>query len=107
MLPFESKDIMLLVVASLAVLGGLSFLAGFILLLRQGVGNAAQSIATQAANLAQKGIAEEVAGLVGNARSLVDALNQLVRTTAGIGIFLIIFGFLVLLVAFFLVKQMM
>ena len=52
-----------------------------------------KALATQTARLAQKGIAEEVAGLVGNASTLVDAMDQLVRTTRGIGIFLTVLAY--------------
>ena len=105
MLPYTPQNVMLMVAASLAVLGILAIIAGFFLLVRQAAGNAIQTIANQTENLAQKGIAEELSGLVGNARSLVDALNQLVRTTAGIGIFLTVAGFIMLLAAFILVRQ--
>jgi hypothetical protein len=54
--------------------------------------------------VAQKGLAEEISGLVGNASALMDSLNQLVRTSAGIGIFLVVFGFVMLVVAFLMVK---
>jgi hypothetical protein len=55
-----------------------------------------KTIANQTVRLAQKGIAEEVAGLVGNATNLVDAINQLVRTTRWIGIFLTTLGLLMM-----------
>jgi hypothetical protein len=65
-------------------------------------GEAVHSIASQAKRLAQKGLAEEVSGLVGNASSLVDAVNQLVRTNAGVGIFLVVFGFVMVFGAFWM-----
>ncbi len=106
MFPINAHDVMLLVAEILGLLGVIAIASGFFLLIRQATSSAVQAIANQAANLAQKGIAEEVAGLVGNARGLVDALNQLVRTAAGIGIFLVVSGFIMLLVAFILVRQM-
>jgi hypothetical protein len=74
------------------------------LLVTRASGKAVHTIASQAARLAQKGIAEEISGLVGNASSLIEALNQLIRTNAGIGIFLVLFGFVMLVVAFLMVK---
>jgi hypothetical protein len=41
-------------------------------------------------------VAEEVAGLVGNASSLLEAVNQLTRTTAGVGVFLATMGLLLM-----------
>jgi hypothetical protein len=42
--------------------------------------------------LGQKGIAEEVTGLVTSASELVASLNQLVKTANGVGVFLMILG---------------
>lgn len=87
------------------ILGALTFLTGFVLLLRQAFSRTIETIAAQTATMAQKGMAEDLVGLVGNAKSLVDALNQLVRTSAGIGLFLIVFGSLLMLAAFILGRQ--
>ncbi len=52
-----------------------------------------------------KGIADDVAGLVGNASNLLSATNDLVRTSAGIGVFLAILGFLLMTAATWLVLK--
>jgi len=64
-----------------------------------------KNLASQTARLAQKGLVEEMSGLVGNASTLVDAMNQLVRTTRGIGIFLSILGMLLMGFACYLALQ--
>ena len=69
------------------------------------MGKELQTIADQTSKLAQKGITDDVAGLVGNARTLIEALNQMVKTTAGVGIFLVIIGFVLLAAAYGLVLQ--
>jgi len=104
MFPYTMHDIVFVLAASLTILGVLSIGAGIILLVTRASSRAIQRIANQTAKLAQKGLAEDVAGLVGNASSLMDALNQLVRTSAGIGIFLVIIGFIMLISAFLMVK---
>jgi hypothetical protein len=68
-------------------------------LLSRAIGRDVKTLATQTARLAQKGLAEEVAGLVGNASSLLDALNQLIKSTAGVGVFLILMGLTFIAVA--------
>lgn len=88
----------------MTMLGVVSIGAGIILLITRASGSAVKTIAAQTTRLAQKGLAEEISGLVGNASSLMDALNQLVRTTAGIGIFLVVFGFVMLVAAFLMMK---
>jgi len=89
-----------LVVSGVIILG-----IGVFTLIKKLMGKELQTIADQTTKLAQKGIAEDVAGLVGNARTLIEALTQMVKTTAGIGIFLIIIGFVLLAAAYGLVIQ--
>lgn len=89
-----------LVVSGVIILG-----IGVFTLIKKLMGKELQTIADQTTKLAQKGIAEDVAGLVGNARTLIEALTQMVKTTAGIGIFLIIIGFVLLAAAYGLVLQ--
>lgn len=104
MILYTSHDFVFIVAASLTLLGVISIGAGIILLISRASGRAVQTLATQAARLAQKGLAEEISGLVGNASALVQALNELIRTTTGIGLFLVIMGFVMLISAFLMVK---
>jgi hypothetical protein len=69
------------------------------------MGKELRTIADQTTKLAQKGITEDVAGLVGNARTLIEALNGMVKTTAGVGVFLMLLGFVLLAAAYALVLQ--
>lgn len=89
-------NLIVLIVAMLFLLGVLTFIAGILILVFRASSNDVKVIANQTARLAQKGLAEEVAGLVGNATNLVDAINQLVRTTRGVGIFLTTLGLLMM-----------
>ena len=70
---------------SIFIMGILSFLSGGFVLLRRAAGRQVQALATQTTRLADKGVTDDLAGLVGNASSLLDSLNQILRTTAGIG----------------------
>jgi len=106
MFPYDVKDFVFILATSLTLLGVISIGAGIILLVTRVSGKEVHTIASQTARLAQKGLTEEIAGLVGNASSLMDAMNQLVRTSAGIGIFLVLFGFLMLVAAFLMLKMM-
>jgi hypothetical protein len=91
-------EILMLMATILFVLGVISSITGIIILTTRATGRDVRTLATQTTRLAQKGLAEDVAGLVGNASALLDAINKLVRTTAGVGVFLTIFG-LVLIIA--------
>lgn len=98
-------DITLLMVVGLFVLGVITLLIGILLLITRSAGKEVRTLATQTAQLAKKGIAEDVAGLVGNASTLLSATNDLVRTSAGIGVFLAVLGFLLMAGATWLVLQ--
>ncbi|MGB9798609.1 MAG: hypothetical protein ACPLUL_00750 [Thermanaerothrix sp.] len=87
----------------LLVLGVVCFLVGLITLASRVLGNDIQRLATQTAKMIQKGVSEEIAGLVGNAATLIESLNQLVHTTAGIGVFLMLVGMLLMLASYLLV----
>jgi hypothetical protein len=82
--------------AMLFLLGMVSFIVGILILAFRTAGPEVKNLATQTAQLAQKGLAEDVAGLVGNASNLLEALNQLLRTTRGVGMFLMLLGMLLM-----------
>jgi hypothetical protein len=90
--PTFAFELLLIMAFSLFVLGMLTTIIGILILTTRVTNKDLRTIANQTSRLAQKGLAEEVAGLVGNASSLLDAMNQLVRTTAGVGVFLTLFG---------------
>jgi hypothetical protein len=98
-------DIKLYMVIGLFFLGVITLIIGILLLVTRSAGKEVRTIATQTAKLARKGIAEDVAGLVGNASTLLSATNELVRTSAGIGVFLAFLGFLLMIAATWLVLK--
>jgi hypothetical protein len=101
------SDFILTMAISLFVLGTVSMMAGLFTLITKLIWGDLKVIAQQTTRLAQKGIAEDIAGLVGNASKLIDALNQLVKTAAGIGIFLFLIGMVLIGVAYFLALRLM
>jgi hypothetical protein len=102
----DASHFVFVLATGMVMMGVISIGAGIILLITRASGRAIQTIAAQATRLAQKGLAEEISGLVGNASALLDSLNQLVRTSAGIGVFLVVFGFVMLVAAFMMVKYL-
>lgn len=95
-------DLILTMAATMFVMGLISLATGIYLLMSKAGGKDIRTIAAQATKLANKGMAEEVAGLVGNASTLVDALNGLVRTATGVGIFLVVVSFALFAGAYYL-----
>jgi hypothetical protein len=100
------SDFLLTMAGALLVMGLITLGCGVFVLVSKVMGKDIQTLATQTAKLAQKGIAEDVAGLVGNASTLIDAMNQLVKTTTGIGIFLVTISFALMGGSFWLVLQL-
>ncbi|MEN6299330.1 MAG: hypothetical protein ABFD51_05375 [Anaerolineaceae bacterium] len=105
MITLTTYDVMLIIIATLFFIGVLSTIIGIIILVTKSIGKEVSTIAVQTTKLAEKGIAEDIAGLVGNASSLLDAINQLVINTAGVGVFLTLFGLLMIAAAGILTLQ--
>jgi PleD family two-component response regulator len=88
------------------LIAGLVFLGvGVFVLVKKLLGKDLQNISEQTTKLAQKGLTDDITGLVGNARSLIDALNDLVKTAAGVGILLLMIGIALIGAAYAIVLQ--
>jgi len=85
-------QIQLALLGALFLIGLTCFLIGVIVLLTRSVGKDIRALVNQTSILAKKGLAEEVAGLVGNVSALLNATNELIKTTAGIGVFFTLLG---------------
>jgi len=83
-----------------------TFIAGIVVLINRAAGRQVRAITQQTARLAQKGITDEVSGLVGNAADLLEAVHQLLKTTAGIAVFLSILGGLLVAAACWIAIQL-
>jgi len=105
MFSLNTPDVQLSIGIGLFVIGVVTFWIGVIILVSRTTGRDVKTIASQTTRLAQKGLAEEIAGLVGNASTLLNALNDMVRTAAGIGIFLTIIGLSLMGTSIWLVLQ--
>jgi hypothetical protein len=104
MFPATDQEFVIILATCLTLLGVIAIGAGIFLLVARASGQAVHSLANQTSRLAQKGLAEDIAGLVGNASSLVESLNQLVLTSAGVGAFLVLSGFIMLIASYLMVK---
>lgn len=98
-------DFLLTMATAVLILGLISLCIGIFVLVSKTVGNDVKSLATQTAKMAQKGITDDVSGLVGNASTLLSALNDLIRTSTGIGVFLVFIGILLMAGSYWLVLQ--
>jgi hypothetical protein len=87
-------------VENLRLLMGLTFFgaglialgAGMFILIRGPFRQEAQVLAQQSARLSQKALTDDIGAIVGNATALVDAVNNLIKTSSGNAIVLLVVG---------------
>jgi hypothetical protein len=98
-------DMQMIIGATAFILGCMCVLLGIFVLMSRGYSREIRALATQSARLGRKGMAEEVTGLVNSASELVGALNSLVKTASGAGLFLIIVGIGMIAASYWIVDQ--
>ena len=97
------QDIQLIMAGGMFLLGIGTFLTGIVILVSGSWWRDLRTLTTQTSRIAQKGLAEEISGLVGNASALLTSINDMAHTTSGIGIFLTIIGIILMGGTFWLV----
>jgi hypothetical protein len=105
MTPLSPQILQVAMTAGAFLLGMFTFGTGVLILAANTMRRDLKEITAQTTRLAQKGLAEEISGLVGNASTLIGAVNDMVRTAAGIGIFLSLLGLALMALAAWLVFQ--
>jgi hypothetical protein len=105
MIPLSFTDIQLLIAAAVFVLGFLLILIGALVMVSRSYSREVRTLAAHTARLGQKGIAQDVTGLVNSATELVASINGLVKTASGIGIFLITLGIAMLVASYWIIQQ--
>lgn len=103
---FTPFNILLIMTITGFAIGLITFVAGILILALKPSTADIKTLITQTTNLAQKGIAEDISGLVGNASVLLGAMSDLVRTTSGVGVFLSILGLILMLGSAWLAWQL-
>jgi hypothetical protein len=98
-------DTLLAMAAALFLLGMCSLVMGIFVLITRVMNKDISTLTAQTSKLARKGIAEDMAGLVGNASALLAAMTSMVRTAAGIGIFLTTLGLGMMAAGYWMVLQ--
>jgi hypothetical protein len=105
MIPISFRDLQILIAAVVFLMGCMCIILGALVLISRGYSSEVRSIAVHTARLGQKGMAQEVTGLVNSAVELLAGINQLVRTASGIGVFLITLGCAMIVAAYWVVMQ--
>lgn len=95
----NNVQIVISIAGVIFLLGIICVVISIIILARQAMNKNIRTIAESTAKLAQKGLADGVSGLVGNASMLLSSLNDLTQSNTGIGIFFVFLGLVLLAVA--------
>ncbi len=86
-------------------MGVISFIIGIFTLAFKVNNEDFNEISAETAKLIDKGISEDISSMVGNASSLLQSINEMAKTKAGVGIFLMIVAFALLGCAYFLITK--
>ena len=105
MIPLTMRDTQILIAGAVFVLGCMCILLGAFVLISRGYSKEIKALAAHTARLGQKGLAEEVSGLVNSASTLVAALSELVRSANGVGLFLMTLGLMMLGAAYWIITE--
>lgn len=96
------RKIQSIMLSSMFGLGGLTFIFGVIILIWGVWSKDLRTTLAQTNRLAQKGLTDEISGLVGNASMLLTTISDLIRTRNGTGVILIVTGALLMIVPYVL-----
>ena len=105
MIPVSTIDMQIIIATTAFILGCICVLLGIFVLVSRGYSKEIRALATHSARLGRKGMADEVTGLVNSASELVGALNSLVKTASGAGLFLILTGVGMIAASYWVVDQ--
>lgn len=105
MVPFGPMEVQIVIAAAVFILGCMCVVLGTFVLITRSYSKEIKSLASHTARLGQKGMADEITGLVNSASELVGALNQLVKTASGAGLFLVTLGMGMIASSYWVVTQ--
>jgi predicted phage tail protein len=99
-------EIQVVMSVSLFVIGVLSSLSGLWIILAKEYHQAMKQLSTQSVRISGRAITQDaVAPLIDSASRMVEAINALIRTAAGVGAFLTVVGVLICVVSFWMIGR--
>jgi predicted phage tail protein len=91
---------------SLFVMGVLSSLSGLWIILAKEYHQAMKQLSSQSVRISGRAVTQDtVAPLIDSASRMVEAINQLIRTAAGVGAFLTVVGVMICVVSFWMMGR--
>jgi TRAP-type uncharacterized transport system fused permease subunit len=99
-------EIQVVMSVSLFVVGVLSSIAGLWIILAKEYHETMKQLASQSVRISGRAITQDtVAPLIDSASRMVEAINQLIRTAAGVGAFLTVVGVMICVVSFWMIGR--
>jgi TRAP-type uncharacterized transport system fused permease subunit len=99
-------EIQVVMSVSLFVMGVLSSLSGLWIILAKEYHEAMKQLASQSVRISGRAVTQDtVAPLIDSASRMVEAINQLIRTAAGVGAFLTVVGVMICVVSFWMIGR--
>ena len=92
----EFANIITLSAALLVIIGFISLIIGLVVLAKKALSKDLDEITTEATKLAKKGLLTDVGNSMQSASFLVKEMTELLKTTRGIGLTMIIIGIVLL-----------
>lgn len=99
------NDLILILSFVILAMGVITFIVGIFTLAFKINSEDFNEISSQTAKIMNKGMSEDISGMIGNASSLLQSINEMARTKAGVGMFLLIVAFILLGCAYFLITR--
>lgn len=99
---FEIARVLSAMASGLFLIGLITFATGVAILVIRSIGKETRAVSKSLLHITEKGITDDLSGLVDNASSLMAATSNLIQTTKGIGVFLIISGSIFMILGIFL-----
>jgi hypothetical protein len=92
--------------ASLFLIGVLSSLSGLWIILAKEYHETMKQLASQSVRISGRAVTQDaVAPLIDSVSGMVEAINQLIRTAAGVGAFLTVVGVSICVVSFWMIGR--
>ncbi len=98
-------DMQVLIALTVMGAGLCSLAAGIIVLVSRGFSKEMKVLAAQSAKLSEKGMSHDMEGVVAGVGEILGLLNQLTKTSTGVGMFLMAAGVGLIGAAYYVVMQ--
>jgi hypothetical protein len=105
MFGLSANNLVLILSIVILGMGVIAFIVGIFTLAFKINSEDFNEISSQTAKMMNKGISEDVSTMVGNASSLLQSINEMAKTKAGVGMFLLIVAFILIGSAYFLITR--